>query len=191
MTTNNKSTTKISYQRLLEVLHRYVDTDWNAMGNSEPIYRILTEECGCTHDELIAMGFDWLPQVKESDHSAWFLTDSDSFQICREHSDGSFEFYQISLISENCPRRFAVSHDLVYTDRLSDEELKTICDCYGFSSSDDVQKRYGDQAARIFAEFWFELSALDCVLQPVYPSFEDAKRAICMMSGFLDPMSPL
>jgi len=130
MTTSNKITPKVSYQRLLEVLHRYVDTDWNAMGNSEPIYRILTEECGCTHDELIDMGFDWIPQVQDPDDSNWFLTDSDSFQICREHSDGSFEFYQISLISENCPRRFAVSHDLVYTDQLSDEELKTICDCY-------------------------------------------------------------
>ena len=45
MTTSNKTTPKVSYQRLLEVLHRYVDTDWNAMGLRYPMLSFTQIDC--------------------------------------------------------------------------------------------------------------------------------------------------
>lgn len=57
----------ISEDRLIQMLHNYIDYDLEA---TEPSYvrNILTDVCGCTDKEIFELGFDYL----WPDKNDWF-----------------------------------------------------------------------------------------------------------------------
>ena len=98
----------------------------------------------------------------------WILTDDDSCQYRREaielekDSGKVFELYQIQAVaasSDPDPAIYKIAHDYVH---LSEVDVDSVLECYGYESLDNLKTTYPDDWEAILAESQFELDA-DCM----------------------------
>jgi hypothetical protein len=93
----------------------------------------------------------------------WIMTDDDSCQYRRRRPDlctennPVFELYQMQEVpsSGNEPR-YAIAHDLIDFAQI---DIGLVLDSYGYNSTADLQKDYGDDWKGVMAECQFELDA--------------------------------
>lgn len=99
----------------------------------------------------------------------WINTDDDSVQYRREATELEcgqnkvFELYQVQAVKDilevpdDDPAIYAIAHDYVY---LSDIDVKSVLDSYGYDSMDEMIAEYGNaEKDGILAECQFELDA--------------------------------
>lgn len=92
-------------------------------------------------------------EQKETIEEKWLLTDEDTFQYRRRLKDGVYERYQIgeripAYDSQN-DERFGGIHTVV---NISDIDIESILNIYGYDSIDELKKSYGADLERVLAE---------------------------------------
>ena len=93
-----------------------------------------------------------------------------------------FELYQIQEIpsedSSDDPKAYKIAHGFV---DLNEMELKSVLDCYGYESLEEIQREYGAEWKGILAECQFELESacLDNIVSgvPMF-TFSEAEKFI-------------
>ena len=134
---------------------------------------------------------------KNGNAGNWILTDDDSCQICREIKDGVFELFQVTKILPSWKdsedgKDFRVSHAFIYVDDMNDEDIRNICECYGYDNLDTLKEEYGEEWKQILAECEFELEALECLIKSKDMTYKQAVTMIRELSGYeTEPSDPL
>lgn len=113
---------------------------------------------------------EWLEKENSKEETKnWVMTDDDSVQYRREavelEHDGEkvFELYQLQAtrdpadVASKDPAIYGIAHDFIY---VSEIDMQSVLDCYGYGSVDEVREAYGqDWMDAILAECQFELDA--------------------------------
>lgn len=170
--------------------------------NDVRFYSIITEELSSCNVSFIVSSlrnisgnfiqdseYRELADVIEYDYSnkmnsfrKFTLLDEDSFQIMRPWLNNSFEFYQLQYLSEG--NGIFVCHAVIYPEAI---DTRTILDCYGYKSVDEIKAEYGKEYESFLAECAFELLCAEgkCILAPSKAvSWNEGANMIRILSGY-------